>query len=102
MFLQHYCGIKLAEVHAKVERVCEAIVAVSPEVLRATRDDKHFADVGVRMLRAWNEGMNSLRLQKAWNLPNLDPLLEDEALAKVADPKAPRKVLGRSPLKLMS
>ena len=54
------------------------------------------------MLISWNEGMNSLRLQKAWSLPNLDHLLEDEALAKVADPKAPRKVLGRSTLKLMS
>ncbi|OYU09859.1 MAG: hypothetical protein CFE38_20545 [Comamonadaceae bacterium PBBC1] len=102
LFLQHYCGIGLAAVQAKVERVCEAIVEVSPEVLRATRDNKHFTEVGVRMLRAWNEGMNSLRLQKAWSLPNLDHLLEDEALAKVADPKAPRKVLGRSPLKLMS
>jgi serine/threonine-protein kinase HipA len=100
--LQHHCGIGLAAVQTKVERVCEAIVAVSPEVLRATRDNKHFTEVGVRMLRAWNEGMNSLRLQKAWNLPNLDHLLGDEALAKVADPKTPRKVLGRSPLKLMS
>jgi serine/threonine-protein kinase HipA len=102
LFLQHHCGIGLAAVQTKVERVCEAIVAVSPEVLRATRDNKHFTEVGVRMLRAWNEGMNSLRLQKAWNLPNLDHLLGDEALAKVTDPKAPRKVLGRSPLKLMS
>ncbi len=102
LFLQHYCGIGLAEVHAKVERVCEAIVAVSPDVLRAMHDHKHFTEVGVRMLRAWNEGMNSLRLQKAWNLPSLDHLLEDESLARVADPKAPRKVLGRSPLKLMS
>lgn len=102
LFLQHHCGIGLAAVQTKVERVCEAIVAVSPEVLRATRDNKHFTEVGVRMLRAWNEGMNSLRLQKAWSLPNLDHLLDDETLAKVADPKTPRKVLGRSPLKLMS
>jgi serine/threonine-protein kinase HipA len=102
LLLQHHCGIGLAAVQAKVERVCEAIVAVSPEVLRATRDSKQFTEVGVRMLRAWNEGMNSLRLQKAWSLPNLDHLLGDEALAKVADPKTPRKVLGRSPLKLMS
>jgi hypothetical protein len=28
--------------------------------------------------------------------------LDDAALAKAADPKAPRRVLGRSPLKLMS
>eukprot|EP01034_Spumella_vulgaris_P022140 gene22140-28245_t len=82
LFLQHYCGIGLAGVHAKVERVCEAIVEVSPEVLRATRDNKHFTEVGVRMLRAWNEGMNSLRLQKGWSLPNLDHLYGDDALAK--------------------
>lgn len=102
LFLQHHCGLGTAEVHSRVERLCEAIVEVSPEVLNATHEYAHFADVGVRMLRAWNEGMNSLRLQKSWSLPSLSALLAQESLAAVPDAKASKRVVGRSPLQLMS
>jgi len=102
LYLQHHCGLGTAEVHSRVGRLCEAIVDTSPEVLQATRDYPQFAEVGVRMLRAWNEGMNSLRLQKTWLLPSLNEMLSDESLAAVPNAKAPKRVVGQSPLKLMS
>ena len=68
------CGLKPSEVHQRVERVCEAIVEVSPDVVRASRNYKNFATTGPRMLHAWNEGMNSLRLSKNWSIPSLDGL----------------------------
>lgn len=51
------------------------------------------------MLHAWNDGMNSLRLQKTWRLPCLDKPI---AKAKFSDPlpRKPSKVekFGGSPL----
>ncbi len=51
------------------------------------------------MLHAWNDGMNSLRLQKSWSLPSLDEAI---AAAKFSDPEpikaAKGEKMGRSPL----
>ena len=51
------------------------------------------------MLHAWNDGMNSLRLQKTWSLPSLD---EPIAAAKFSDPQPVKATeaekIGRSPL----
>jgi serine/threonine-protein kinase HipA len=55
------------------------------------------------MLKAWDEGMNSLRLSKAWSIPSLEPVLQAEGFAEVVPPKAPaRAKIGKSPLPLMS
>lgn|SRR5574343_1082912 len=88
--------------NTRVARLCEAIVVTSSEVLQAIRHYPQFAEVGVRMLRAWNDGMNSLRIQKTWLLPNLNEKLSGESLTTVTNPKAPWRAMGRSPLTLMS
>ena len=52
--------------------------------------------------QAWNEGMNSLRLSKAWSFPSLEPVLQAEGFAEVVQPKAPaRTKIGKSHLPLM-
>ena len=102
MYLQTRCGLKPSEVHQRVERVCEAIVEVSPDVVRASRNYKTFATTGPRMLHAWNEGMNSLRLTKNWSIPSLDGLLQAEGFSQVVPPKAPpRTKIGKSSLSMM-
>jgi serine/threonine-protein kinase HipA len=103
LYLQTHCGLKPADIAQRVARLCEAVVDVSPEVVRASRSFRNFEQVGPRMLHAWNEGLNSLRLRKTWSLPSLEPLLQAESLADVAKPKEPPKEkLGRSPLPPMS
>lgn len=103
LYLQTQCDLKPAVIAQRVSQLCEAVVDVSPEVVRASRAYKSFELVGPRMLHAWNEGLNSLRLQKTWSLPSLGPLLHTEGLADVPKPKEPpREKLGRSPLPLMS
>ncbi len=96
-FLQVRCGIKPEETRARVERICEAIVEVTPLVVEATQRYPHFRETGKRMLHAWNDGMNSLRLQKIWSLPSLDGAI---ALARFSDPlpikRTPREKIGRS------
>ena len=102
LFLQTHCGLMPADVAQRVQRICEAMVEVSTDVVRATRTYPHFAQVGPRMLHAWNEGMNSLRLQKIWSLPTLDKCITSAGFDAVAQPRSPKKTrIGRSPLEPM-
>lgn len=98
-FLQTRCGVMPADTRQRVERICEAMLSVTPELIAATQEHEGFLEIGKRMLHAWNDGMNSLRLQKTWNLPSLDEAI---ATAKFSDPKpmnpTQQEKIGRSPL----
>jgi len=98
-FMQTRCGIMPAECKQRIERICEAVVSVTPDLVAAANGYEGFREVGKRMLHAWNEGMNSLRLQKTWSLPTLSAAIQE---AKFSDPKPmapePREKIGRSPL----
>lgn len=98
-FLQVRCGVMPAQVKERTERICEAIVRVTPQVVEATQRYPAFHETGKRMLHAWNAGMNSLRLHKTWSLPSLGQAIEQ---ARLSDMKpiapTPREKVGRSPL----
>jgi len=67
--------------------------------IAAARRYPEFRATGKRMLHAWNDGMNSLRLQRTWSLPSLDEAIRQ---ARFKDVKrvapTPREKIGRSPL----
>jgi len=98
-FLQTRCNLMPAQTRERVERICEAIVQVTPLVVAATEQHPGFHETGKRMLHAWNDGMNSLRLQKTWSLPSLDAPI---AAARFSDPEPAKPAtvekMGRSPL----
>jgi serine/threonine-protein kinase HipA len=98
-FFQVRCGVMPEEVKRRVERLCEAVVSVTPHVVQAADAHPGFRETAKRMLHVWNEGMNSLRLSKTWSLPSLNEAI---AQARFSDPlpirPAPREKLGRSPL----
>ncbi|MDM0020692.1 type II toxin-antitoxin system HipA family toxin [Variovorax saccharolyticus] len=98
-FLQTRCGVMPAQTRERVERICEAIVQVTPQVVEAAGRYPGFRETGARMLQAWNAGMNSLRLQKSWSLPSLDAAIEQAGWTDVR-PAVPtsREKIGRSPL----
>lgn len=99
LFLQTSCGIGAQETHSRVERICEAMVDISPELVQAARDYPCFELIGPRMLHIWNEGMNSLRLKKSWSLPSLTDKIAQAGWADVALPKAAATPkIGRSQL----
>ena len=99
LFLQARCGIKPTEAFQRIERICEAIVKVSPRVVEAAKDYDFFSVVGPRMLHAWNDGMNSLRLRKTWSLPTLNTQIAEAGYSDFAVAKStPKKRIGRSPL----
>jgi serine/threonine-protein kinase HipA len=98
-FLQVRCAVMPASTKERVERICDAMVAVTPQVIAATERYPDFHETGKRMLHAWNDGMNSLRLHRTWGLPSLDDTLVQ---ARFSDPKpyepTHREKIGRSPL----
>jgi len=98
-FLQTRCNVMPAQTLQRVERICDSIVQVTPQVIRAARRHAHFQETGKRMLHAWNDGMNSLRLQKSWSLPSLGPAIAAARFSAVrpAAPAKPEKI-GRSAL----
>jgi len=98
-FLQTRCGVMPADTRARIERISEAVVSVTPELIRQAKEHAAFHEIGKRMVHAWNAGLNSLRLQRTWSLPTLDaPIAE----ARFSDPQPmapePRERIGRSPL----
>jgi len=99
LFLRTFCGISTTETRLRIERICDAMVDVSSEVVRAARQYPSFKLIGPRMLYMWNEGMNSLNLKKAWSLPSLTDKIAQEGWADVVKPKAPSKAkIGRTQL----
>jgi len=98
-FLQVRCGVMPTEARHRIERICEAVISVTPELIDAAKEHDGFHETGKRMLHAWNDGMNSLRLQKTWSLPSLD---EPIAKARFSDVRplepTPREKIGRSQL----
>ncbi len=99
IFLETRCGLKPAQVKERVEKICEAMVDVTGQVIEASRRYPGFAGIGPRMLHAWNDGMNSLRLRKVWSLPSLQTRIDAAGYADTPLPKAPPpKKVGRSPL----
>lgn len=75
-FLQIRCNVMPSEAKLRIERICEAMVDVSPQVLQTADRYPAFREVGKRMIHAWNDGMNGLRLHKTWSLPSLDTFIE--------------------------
>jgi serine/threonine-protein kinase HipA len=99
LFLQNRCGIMPEQAKGRIERICDAIVTVSPQVLEAAARHEHFRETAKRMLHAWNSGMNSLRLQKTWSLPSIEGVLSGALFSDMKPRAAPsREKIGRSSL----
>jgi serine/threonine-protein kinase HipA len=99
IFLQTRCNVRPAQLKQRIERICEAVVSVTPEVIGTTKSHPHFYETGKRMLHAWNEGMNNVRLKKSWSLPSLSHTIHEAKFSapEPAKATAPEKI-GRSPL----
>ena len=97
IYLQTSCNLGPMQVKLRAEKICESMVEVTPHVIEATKYHPSFREIGKRMLILWNEGMNSLRLQKTWMLPDLKNQMQDSQLS-APKKKARRERVGRSPL----
>jgi serine/threonine-protein kinase HipA len=88
-FLQVRCGVMPADTRERVQRISEAVVSVTPALIRAAKEQPAFGEIGKRMAHAWHDGPNSLRLQRTWSLPSLDAPIPE---ARFSDPQpiAPR------------
>lgn len=98
-YLQQQLGFEPAAQRALVDRVCQAVDAVVPELKRHIRHTPGFEPVGLRMLWEWNQGMKRLSERRSFVLPDWVNSAEQEGLSRPAPAArlaAPR--LGESPL----
>ncbi len=97
-FIAANFGISLREQIQIIDAITQAISEVAPNVRAAMIEHPAFADIGKRMLLAWQEGIDRLRDQRIYALG--EATLGD-AFAGFSDPpklKRRKKALGRSEL----
>lgn len=95
-FLQVRCGVMPADTRERVERIGQAMVEVAPRLVEAAKQYPHFAPIAGTILGSWNEGLETLRIQKSWFVPTLDQLITEADLPEPERP--PTGKIGRSEL----
>lgn len=97
-FIAGTFGISAREQNSLVESISDAATEVAPQVQRRMQQLPPFRDVGKRMLLAWQEGILGLRDRRVYAAGEWPA---GRVFQGVSDPpklKAPRTVIGRSPL----
>ena len=98
MFIAATFGIAMKEQLQIVEAIGQAVSEVAPAVRASMIEHPGFADIGKRMLQAWEEGVTGLRDKRVYALGEM-PL--GEAFSGFSAPpklKAEKPVVGRSGL----
>ncbi len=91
-------GMAPREQAAIVEQIGQAIAEVAPAVREAIDHHPGFAEIGKRMLLAWQEGVGMLRNRRTYNLGEINL---GDAFQGLSDPErvpVQKTVLGRSDL----
>ncbi|MES2321874.1 MAG: type II toxin-antitoxin system HipA family toxin [Pseudomonadota bacterium] len=67
-YLQQHLGIEPARQRVLVDRVCSAVAQTVPSLMQHIRHTAGFAEIGLRMLWEWNEGMKRLSDRRTFAL----------------------------------
>lgn len=97
-FITAEFGLPVREEADIVEHIGTAMAETGPKVREAMVEHPGFAEIGKRMLLAWQEGLASLRSKRVYALPSANL---GDAFTGFSDPrpvKTTRKVIGRSDL----
>lgn len=97
-FIAATLGIQPKEQVHMVQAISDAVADVAPQVRQAMVQHPAFADIGKRMLLAWNEGVQGLRDQRVYAVGEW---AADEAFEGFSTPpklEASKQKIGRSPL----
>ena len=95
-FLASQFGITPREQAALVEQISDAVSDTAPLVREAMGGHPGFREMGKHLLRAWSEGVRSLRDKRAYGLGGWTP---GDAFRGFSDPpplKTRRRIIGRS------
>lgn len=71
IYLRQALGLEPAQQRLLTEQVCDALSDTLPDVLAHTRNTPGFADVGSRMVHAWNAGLKRLSRRPGITAPDL-------------------------------
>ncbi|WP_431634088.1 type II toxin-antitoxin system HipA family toxin [Dyella sp. KULCS107] len=97
-FIAATFGLPPREQAAIVERIGDAMADVGSQVRAAMAEHPEFTEIGKRMLRAWQEGLEGLRDKRVYALGSMS---WGEAYTEFSEPepvKTKRQVIGRSDL----
>jgi len=97
-FISAAFGVPLREQTEIVERIGSAMAKVGPQVREAMSEHRAFAEIGKRMLIAWEQGLGSLRSKRSYALGTITL---GDAFSGFSDPRPTRQkreVIGRSEL----
>jgi len=98
-FFKARLGIAPKQYAEMVERLCESAVEVGQEVIQAARNEPRWHVVAKHMVYAWNDGMASLRSQKALvEFKGLNEAIVRAGFSEPERPESDREVIGRSEL----
>lgn len=97
-FITAEFGLAAREQADIVEQIGTAMSETGPQIRVAMAEHPGFAEIGKRMLIAWQDGLASLREKRVYAMGDAEP---GEAFTGFSDPKptkTKRKVVGRSDL----
>jgi serine/threonine-protein kinase HipA len=95
-FIATTFGIALREQVKIIEEISDAVSGVAPKVREAMLQHVDFEELGTRVLRTWNEGVQGLRERKVYGL---EPWKGGKAFDELAEPpklRMPNNEIGRS------
>ncbi|MDB5994514.1 MAG: HipA protein [Pseudomonas sp.] len=99
IFFNGVLGIPPRQYASMVEQLCESAVAVGKEVIEAAKNEPAWRDVAKQMVHAWNEGMETLRSQKAAaHFRGLDSAITEAGFSGPKAAESSRVQIGRSEL----
>lgn len=81
-----------------IDQIGTAMSEVGPQVRQAMVEHPGFADIGARMLLAWQEGLSGLRDKRTYALGDIDLGESFEGFPQPAIVKGERQVIGQSDL----
>ncbi|EUB73628.1 HipA domain protein [Pseudomonas sp. GM41(2012)] len=99
IFFNGVLGIPPRQYATMVEQLCESAVTVGKEVIEAAKNEPAWRDVAKHMVHAWNEGMETLRSQKAApHFRGLDTAISEAGFSGPRTAESSRVQIGRSEL----
>jgi len=81
-YLQQHLGFEPSAQRELVDRVCQAVATVVPTLKYHIAQTPGFAEVGLRMLWEWNEGMRRMHARRTFALADWVDTAEQEGLPR--------------------
>lgn len=95
-FLTSHFGISPQEQSVLVEQISDAVSGTAPLVREAMKEHAGFREIGKHLLKAWFEGVSSLRNKRTYALGGWNPGKAFQGFSEPPKLKSRRHIVGKS------